>query len=267
MSTSRFYKYQGTGNDFLLGDNRSGHYTLLTPSVIEKLCDRRFGIGADGLILLEVGSTADHFSMRYFNADGKPGSFCGNGARCITQFAYQLGIVSDEYIFTAADGTHRSRREPDGSVSLLMQPVKALHFQDKDVFVDTGSPHLVVEVNKLDTIDVVAVGRSIRNNERYRSAGINVNFVQRTDDPNSIRVRTYERGVEDETYSCGTGAVAAALTFAADKKGTQQLEVQTKGGSLLVQFEKQGVEYVNIWLRGPATFVFEAIPDPQLLLP
>ena len=262
MNSLRFYKYQGTGNDFLLADNRSGKYKILTTQQIERLCDRRFGIGADGLILLDSEANKD-FSMRYFNADGKLGSFCGNGARCITQFAHHVGIIKDDYLFSAVDGDHRARREPHGNVSLLMQPVTALLPRDNTVFVDTGSPHLVVAVEDLDNTAVEEVGRSIRNSDRYREKGININFVQSTDDPNTIRVRTYERGVEGETYSCGTGAVAAALVFAANHHREQQIKVQTKGGDLLVRFTKETVGYGPIWLCGPAVFVFETTFDLQ----
>ena len=266
MSALRFYKYQGTGNDFLLGDNRSGLYTTLKAPHIQLLCDRRFGVGADGLILLESEVNKD-FSMRYFNADGMPGSFCGNGARCTTQFAHHAGIVKDEYFFSAADGDHRARREPDGTISLLMQPVTALVPHADGVFVDTGSPHLVLPVEDLDNTNVAALGRSIRNSDRYREKGIHVNFVQRTADPDTLRVRTYERGVENETYSCGTGAVAAALVYASEHIGTQQINVQTKGGDLLVRFTKEKTGYSAIWLRGPAAFVFETTLDLEHLRP
>jgi len=262
MSTLRFHKYQGTGNDFLIGDNRTGPYSTLTAKQIHHLCDRRFGIGADGLILLESEAAKD-FAMRYFNADGHPGSFCGNGARCITQVAHYAWIAKDEYIFSAADGDHRSRRERDGTVSVLMQPVTTLFSHDDAVFVDTGSPHLVVKVEDLDNTAVEEVGRSIRNSDRYREKGININFVQRTDELGTIRARTYERGVENETYSCGTGAVAGALVFAAECEGEQQIRVQTRGGDLLVRFTKEKASYSAIWLSGPALHVFETTLDPQ----
>lgn len=260
MSLLRFYKYQGTGNDFLLGDNRNHHYSDLTDRLIQRLCDRRFGIGADGLILLESEEDKD-FSMRYFNADGRTGSFCGNGARCITQFAHDAAIIKDECSFKAADGDHRSRRESDGTISLLMQPVKELVSHAHGTFVDTGSPHLVIPVDDLDTIHMEELGRSIRYSDRYREKGININVMQRTTDLGTIRVRTYERGVENETYSCGTGAVAAALVVAANHQKEQQIRVQTKGGDLLVRFTKEAAGYENIWLRGPAVFVFETTID------
>ncbi len=264
MSTLRFSKYQGTGNDFLIGDNRGGSYTALTPMQIKRICDRRFGIGADGLILLETASNAA-FLMRYFNADGHLGSFCGNGARCIVQFAYQAGIINDACEFAAIDGIHHAQREPNGTISLQMQPVTTLQTHPGGTFADTGSPHLVVAVNELDTHNVFIEGRSIRNSDPYRSKGINVNFVQRTNDAHIIRVRTYERGVEEETYSCGTGAVAAALCCAAEISGTQQICVQTQGGTLQVRFVKEATGYAAIWLCGPATFVFETTLDTTLL--
>jgi diaminopimelate epimerase len=260
MSTLLFSKYQGTGNDFLIGDNREGSYTFLTAEQIQRICDRRLGVGADGLILLESATGAD-FLMRYFNADGQPGSFCGNGARCITEFAFRAGLIQQTCTFLATDGLHRAQREENGTISLLMQPVTALYEHTDGQFVDTGSPHLVVPVTELDHLDVATEGRSIRNTERYRSKGVNVNFVQRTEEAQTIRVRTYERGVENETYSCGTGAVAAALCCAEKMTGSQQITVLTKGGTLQVRFKKDEAGYAEIWLCGPATYVFETTLD------
>ncbi|MFM7645831.1 MAG: diaminopimelate epimerase [Sphingomonadales bacterium] len=262
MRALRFHKYQGTGNDFLIADNREGDYSPLTTEQIERLCDRRFGIGADGLMLLENKEGAD-FLMRYFNADGRPGSFCGNGARCITRFAHLAGIQKDEYVFYAADGRHCSRLLSNGSISLLMQDTKEPQAHNSGFFLDTGSPHLVMEIKDLDNTDVVSLGRSLRNSERYHPHGVNVNFIQRTPDPFYFRMRTYERGVEDETYSCGTGAVAAALTCATPPIVSQQMTIQTKGGELEVRFTKKVNGFGDIWLSGPAKWVFETRLDPQ----
>ena len=265
MSMLRFSKYQGTGNDFLLGDNRAGLYQNLSQQLIQKLCDRRFGIGADGLILLENNEHAD-FSMKYFNANGHPGSFCGNGARCITKFAAALGIITDNCTFSASDGPHRSIIENNGMVSLLMQDVVDIKSQQEHTVVNTGSPHLVLFVDTINKTDVVTIGKSIRYSEAYHQQGINVNFVQRTGDPTSILVRTYERGVENETLSCGTGSVAAAIVSAPALDGPAQITVQTKGGPLIIRFIKEKNHYHSIWLCGPAEAVFETHIEPQKLI-
>lgn len=265
MSALRFYKYQATGNDFLIADNRNGAYSSLTTEQIERLCDRRFGVGGDGLILLEDIAGAD-FLMRYFNADGLLGSFCGNGARCITRFAHLAGIVKNEYVFYAADGKHLARLASNGDVSVLMQDAPEPQRHDQALFLDTGSPHLVLFVNDLDNTDVVSIGRTIRNSDRYRPKGTNVNFVQRTQDPFTLQIRTYERGVEDETYSCGTGAVAAALASAAEQAGLQKISLHTKGGGLMVSFTKKEKGFSDIWLSGPAQLVFETSVDPLQLV-
>ena len=258
-----FYKYKGTGNDFILIDNRSGAFNL-NSTQIEQLCHRRLGIGADGLMLLNAHPTYD-FEMIYFNADGLPGSMCGNGGRCITQFALDLGIKKSTYNFLAVDGPHEAEILTDGRISLRMIDVDQISASGTDFILNTGSPHLVRIVKQLDLFPVFEVGQTIRNEERFGPRGINVNFVERTESPELIRVRTYERGVEDETLSCGTGATAAALICYHNENGFNDVHVKTKGGMLQIEYDRVGdQQFQNIWLCGPAEKVFETNLDFQL---
>jgi len=208
----KFSKYQGAGNDFVLVDNRSGFFDGNDTVLVKKMCDRRFGIGADGLMLLEGAENAD-FRMRYFNADGREGSMCGNGGRCIVAFARDLGIVAEKAAFLAVDGAHEAAIV-SGQVDLGMVDVREVAREDDGDFylLDTGSPHLVREVTGLRDVDMATEGHRIRNSPRFRKAGVNVNFVEREGD--GYFLRTYERGVEGETLACGTGATAAAMVFA-----------------------------------------------------
>lgn len=252
-----FYKYQGTGNDFVLIDNRKSDFKNDT-KIIKKICDRRFGIGADGLILLE-NSSMDlcDFKMVYFNADGNQSTMCGNGGRCIVAFAKQLGVIDSETTFEAVDGLH-SAIIKDDSVNLKMSDVPTVNLSRDASFLDTGSPHHVAFVDDVYDFDVFTQGRRIRNLPNYEAIkGTNVNFIQIKDEV--VHVRTYERGVEDETLSCGTGVTAAAITAKMSNKIDElPVKVITKGGHLEVNFEIDGPNAVkNIWLKGPATFVFE----------
>lgn len=249
-----FFKYQATGNDFILLDNRDGKYEILRKEDIWGLCDRRFGIGADGVIMLSRVSGYD-FEMKYYNADGSLGSMCGNGGRCIVAFARDRGITKEEYLFVAYDGEHRATIKENNWVELQMNPVNGMSYNNGIAVLDTGSPHYVTFVQKVEEIDVFSKGREIRNSEAYRQKGINVNFVERLQD-NLLHVRTYERGVEDETYSCGTGVTAAAIASATDRDGEHNIHIQTKGGMLEVLFKKDGKSFSNIRLAGPAVFVF-----------
>ncbi len=256
-----FHKYQGTGNDFILADNRSGEYSHLTTEQVKKLCDRRFGIGADGLMLLNERSGYD-FEMKYFNSDGKEGSMCGNGGRCITKFAYHLGIHRNLYRFLASDGTHEAEIDIDGIVSLKMKDVKTIRKFHNDFILDTGSPHYIKMVNDVMDLDVYKKGYEIRHSREFEDEGINVNFVEHTSDEDKIIVRTFERGVEDETYSCGTGVTAAALVSYHNENGYNEVEVKTLGGILTVEFDRfDDSKYENIWLCGPAEKVFEGKLD------
>ena len=252
-----FFKYQGTGNDFVLIDNRTPTFKN-DAKIIQGLCDRRFGVGADGLILLENPSDAiSDFKMIYFNADGKEGSMCGNGGRCIVAFAKQLGIIDSETTFEAVDGLHSAIIKGE-TVSLKMIDVPTVNLSREASFMDTGSPHHVAFVDDVKDFDVFTQGRRIRNLPNYEAiGGTNVNFIQVID--GDVHVRTYERGVEDETYSCGTGVTAAAITAKmAYKVEDLPVKVITKGGPLEVDFEIEGLNAAkNIWLKGPATFVFE----------
>jgi diaminopimelate epimerase len=251
-----FYKYQGTGNDFVILDNRQNEIKDLAHKQIEKLCDRRFGIGADGLMLLTLKDGFD-FEMIYYNADGNESSMCGNGGRCLVKFAYDLGIHKSIYKFLAIDGEHEAEIETNGIVRLKMQDVNVVEEQATHSILNTGSPHFVKYTVNVDAIDVVESGKSIRYSKAFEKEGININFVEKIDD-NTIFVRTYERGVEDETLSCGTGVTAAALVSAHNQNGYNQINVKTLGGNLSVEFEKHGTHlFNNIWLCGPATFVYK----------
>jgi diaminopimelate epimerase len=250
-----FYKYQGTGNDFIILNNLDGQYNLTTEQV-KYLCHRRFGIGADGLMLLNRHPGFD-FEMTYYNADGRESSMCGNGGRCLTRFANDMGILKTDYNFLAVDGPHEASIETDGTVALKMKNVNGIKLVHGDYILDTGSPHYIKVLNDVETVDVVKKGREIRYSREFATNGINVNFVQETDQPTEIIVRTYERGVEDETFSCGTGVTAAALVCSHNDAGFNRVEVQTRGGLLSVEYDRIDGRYENIWLIGPAEKVFE----------
>ena len=251
----QFYKYQGTGNDFIILDNREGNIHL-SEQQISKLCDRKFGIGADGLMLLNTKAGYD-FEMFYTNADGKPSSMCGNGGRCLTQFAFDCGIKKTSYTFLAVDGEHESVFAENGWIHLKMKDVNSIENNHGDFVLNTGSPHFIKSVGHVMKMDVVKEGREIRYSKEFEAEGINVNFVEATDE-DKIIVRTYERGVENETLSCGTGVTASALVFYHNEFGFNRIEVTTPGGHLAVEFDKKGDnEFENIWLCGPATFVFK----------
>lgn len=254
-----FFKYQATGNDFVIIDNREGKFDGLMTAQVEWLCDRRFGIGADGLMLLNKEPGYD-FDMKYFNADGKEGSMCGNGGRSIVQFAHSIGLIKDKTTFMAVDGEHSATVEKGDWIRLRMNPVKAVLREGDHFILDTGSPHYVKHVEKAEGINVAKEGAEIRYSTPFAEKGINVNFVELNAD-GSIFVRTYERGVEDETYSCGTGVTASALV-GAKSNGPGKVDVRTLGGRLQVEFTKVSDQaYDDIWLCGPATFVFKGEID------
>lgn len=249
-----FYKYQGTGNDFVIIDNRKGD-VVLTKQQVKFLCDRRFGIGADGLMLLASKAGYD-FEMIYFNSDGRESTMCGNGGRCLVKFAYDMGLHKTAYKFLAVDGEHEANIDDKGWINLKMQDVNKIDHDRGDAILNTGSPHYIKPVNDIKGMNVFKEGREIRNSREFAKEGINVNFVEQKDD--LIAVRTYERGVEDETFSCGTGVTAAALVFAHNDRGFNRVEVETMGGNLAVEFDKiDDQHFENIWLCGPATFVFK----------
>lgn len=253
--TIQFYKYQGTGNDFIVVDNRDSKYSSIREYQVRAFCDRRMGIGADGFMMLNAKPGYD-FEMKYFNSDGRESSMCGNGGRCIVKFAYHLGIHKNEYKFWAVDGEHEAEIDTDGTVSLKMKDVEKVKKVHGDFILDTGSPHYIKLVNDVMNIDVYKKGRDIRYSKDFEQEGINVNFVEQADD-DKIIVRTYERGVEDETYSCGTGVTAAALVCYHNENGFNEVEVKTLGGRLNVEFDRvDDGKFRNIWLCGPAERVF-----------
>ncbi|WP_417291461.1 diaminopimelate epimerase [Corallibacter sp.] len=252
-----FYKYQGTGNDFVMIDNRLLQFDKTDAQHIAFLCDRRFGIGADGLILLENHTEYD-FKMVYYNADGHESSMCGNGGRCIVAFAKQLEIISNKATFEAIDGLHHAIIVND-TVKLQMQNVSTIENHKSHLFLDTGSPHHVTLVEDLKSLDVKTEGSKIRYSNLYGKAGSNINFVKKIS-PDTFAVRTYERGVEDETLSCGTGVTAVALAMhyiGETEKNLINLEVE--GGKLQVGFDITDSNYENIWLIGPANMVFKGV--------
>lgn len=250
-----FYKYQGTGNDFIIFDDRAQTFHL-TKEQIAHLCHRRFGIGADGLMLLQEADGYD-FAMVYYNSDGTVGTMCGNGGRCLVRFAADMGIVKTVANFIAVDGPHEAFIDPE-KISLKMQDVEHVAAQGKDFYTNTGSPHHVIITQNIQDTDVCGMGKTIRNSTIYaHQNGTNVNFLEQTGS-NSIFVRTYERGVEDETYSCGTGVTAAALVAHEELNLQSPVEIETLGGTLSVKFNgNKATGYKDIFLTGPAKKVFQ----------
>jgi diaminopimelate epimerase len=252
-----FFKYQGAGNDFVIIDNRNSIFPKDNYDLIQQCCDRKYGIGADGLMLLENDPNSD-FKMEYYNANGHPGSMCGNGGRCIVAFAKSLGIFEKVTNFEALGEMYQATIS-DLEVSLKMIDVNKVEVFDDHVFLDTGSPHHVAFVENISEYDVVNQGRKIRNGAPYHEAGTNVNFVEKLNH-NTFSVRTFERGVEDETLSCGTGVTAVALaSYHLDKTSQKTVHIETLGGKLKIEFQKDNNVYKNIILTGPATFVFQGI--------
>lgn len=253
-----FTKYHGAGNDFIIVDCRSQKFDFKNHNNIKNLCDRRFGIGADGLMILENDESFD-FKMLYFNSDGHEGTMCGNGGRCITYYAFSLGIINKKTTFKATDGIHEAFIKDD-IVYLKMNDVTEIKEFSDGILIDTGSPHFVKLCDNPHSIDVNSIGRNIRNDERFSPKGVNVNFINNVQ--NNIQISTFERGVEAETLSCGTGSVASAIVSAIGKdNGNYTFIINAKGGTLGVSFEKQNKEYRNIWLSGPAVKVFEGKID------
>lgn len=253
-----FYKYQGTGNDFIIIDNRDKKISILPQATIAQWCDRKFGIGADGLMLLEEKEGYD-FEMIYYNSDGKTSSMCGNGGRCITAFANFLGILnSPRAHFLAIDGPHDAIVTSSDYIELKMIDVTADSYNEKNPFLNTGSPHHIEFVEQLASVDIYSAGKTIRYNEQYKAEGTNVNFIEPLTQQ-AIKVGTYERGVENETLSCGTGVTAAAIAYHLKQhtsKSANNIDIQTKGGNLQVRFQQNNMLFHDIWLCGPAIQVF-----------
>lgn len=252
-----FFKYHGTGNDFIIIDNRKKRINLSLKQIVH-ICNRKFGIGADGLIYLQLKKGFD-FEMVYFNSDGRESSFCGNGSRCIVHLAKALGIIKkSEISFIATDGIHNARIKND-KVSIKMKDVNLVeNISDNDFFLNTGSPHFVRVTENVKEIDIISESRKVRYSERFAKNGVNVNFIEKSD--KGIFVRTYERGIENETLSCGTGVTASAIVAAIKGISTSQTQckILTPGGELTVKFrmEKPGT-FSDIWLEGPAVCVFK----------
>lgn len=253
--THAFYKYQGTGNDFVIIDNRQHVFDKENTKLVAQLCDRRFGIGADGLILLENDATTD-FKMVYYNSDGNQSTMCGNGGRCLVAFAKEIGVIKDKTTFMAIDGVHHAEID-NGIVKLQMQNVPEVEEHQSHTFLDTGSPHHVELRNAVNDIDIQTEGSKIRYGVPYNEEGSNVNFVEKVDG-DTFLVRTYERGVEGETFSCGTGvtAVGIAMNYIGETE-KNLVNLKTKGGDLKVSFNRTNDEFKDVWLIGPATMVYK----------
>ncbi len=251
----KFYKYQGAGNDFILFDNRNKQFPVNNTELYNKLCDRRFGIGADGIMLLENIDNLD-FKMLYYNADGNESSMCGNGGRCLVRFAEDLKMIHSECHFLAVDGPHYAKIS-ENLIELGMIDVNSWNMDGDDITLNTGSPHYIKWVDNVQEVDVFNEGRNIRYNSTYKQDGINVNFLEWSN--NALYVRTYERGVEDETLSCGTGVTAAAMAYAIKNnlQGNVSVPINTRGGNLEVRFNRTEQLFSNVFLIGPAVKVFE----------
>jgi diaminopimelate epimerase len=253
LMTIPFNKYQGAGNDFIIIDNRSGIFEPSRDDVIRKLCDRRFGIGADGLMLISDHQGFD-YEMKYFNSDGYEGSMCGNGGRCSADFSIRAGIAGKSLKFKAIDGTHLAYSE-NGIIRLSMNDIKNYEIIEGNYFINTGSPHYVLFNNNIDRIDVNVEGKRVRWDKAFAPGGTNVNFVETG--KNGIYVRTFERGVEEETLACGTGVTASAIvSVLSGHFDTIPVPVKARGGELSVSFKRDGNTISEIWLSGPATFVY-----------
>ncbi len=248
-----FFKFQGAGNDFILFDDRNAQFPKDDSELIQKLCDRRFGIGSDGIMLIQHSEEAD-FYLDFINPDGSR-SFCGNGSRCGIRFAELLGMINKQCTFDAIDGMHTAEINDD-NVKISMKDVDEIRTEEEGVFLDTGSPHLIFRTRDIDKLDVRSEGRKIRYSNSYLEEGVNVNFVEKLN-AHTIKIRTYERGVEDETLSCGTGITAAVLAMAVGSSDLfGEMNVISRGGRLSVGFERSGKGFKNVWLKGPAEKVF-----------
>ena len=259
MAQVPFSKYHGAGNDFIMIDDMSGAWGhLVTEDWVAQACHRRFGIGADGMILLQPSKDGGNFFMKYYNSDGRTSTFCGNGGRCVVSFALELGLHKGQCLFLGTDGLHAGAMMKNGEVKLTMTNVDVVKQLDTNTYqLYTGSPHYVTFIDDISQMDVKKEGSAIRNSAAFAKEGINVNFVQ-THGPEEIRIRTYERGVEDETYACGTGVVAAAIANSIFQNSHSGFcIVHAQGGDLRVDFTKHENSFSDVSLTGPAVKVFE----------
>ena len=260
----QFFKYQGTGNDFIMIDNRKETFSKNNANWIAHLCNRKFGIGADGLILLENHQSLD-FKMVYYNSDGNESSMCGNGGRCIVAFAKKLNVIKNSATFEAIDGLHVATIDSNEMVSLQMKDVEEVSVATDYVFLNTGSPHHVTFVDNLKEFDVKNQGAKIRYSSLYGNVGCNINFVKQLEN-DIFAVRTYERGVEDETLSCGTGATAVAIAmYKTNKTKSREIQLLVEGGKLKVTFEEHNNKFYKVFLTGPAQFVFSGTLETSKL--
>jgi diaminopimelate epimerase len=263
--TINFSKYEGAGNDFILIDDRKQSFPENDSNLINHLCHRHLGIGADGLVLLREKQGVD-FQMVYFNSDGRESSMCGNGARCITLFVNNLGLIKDKYTFTAIDGEHESILLSQNNAAVKMSEVMEVETGQDYYLMNTGSPHYVIFKDDLNNLDIISEARKIRYSERFKTEGVNVNFVSSTKNENTMR--TYERGVEDETLACGTGTVAVAIAIAEKNNYSmphQQYFINSPGGKLKVTFDRNGKDlFTNVWLEGPVNKVFSGVYEMDL---
>ena len=255
-----FYKYEGSGNDFILINNLDGLYNNISPIFISSVCDRKFGIGSDGLILIDSNKDYD-FTMRYFNSDGSELGFCGNGSRCIVKFAHKLGIIKKSAIFKAIDGGHYAEILNNNLIKIKMNDINMsksnkITLDNNKLYLNNGSPHLVIRSKDLDKIDVFSEGRKIRYSNKYNDEGVNINFFEYKS--KICKLRTYERGVENETLSCGTGAIATAIALNySDIDDSNEIKISMKGGDLSISFDRIGEDFSNIWLSGEANEVYK----------
>lgn len=250
-----FEKYQGTGNDFVLIDDRDKTFPEGDTALIKHICSQKFGVGSDGLMLIRNSVEAD-FEMIFFNPDGSK-SLCGNGSRCAVHYAHKNGLAGTSGTFITTDGAHRYKVISDGLIAIEMRDVHNPEKHGGHWFLNTGSPHLVIQVSDIDVVDVIEEGRKWRNEAVFIPiGGTNVNFVSENSGGGTFKVRTYERGVESETLSCGTGVTAVALVMNLEEKAHNKAEIETRGGNLSVAFQRDGAHFRNIWLEGPVKFVF-----------
>jgi diaminopimelate epimerase len=254
-----FSKYNGAGNDFIVIDDRESNLDLTKPEIYN-LCNRNIGIGGDGLILIKKSIKTD-FEILHYTSDGNLGSLCGNGSRCAILYAYRNNIINKHTVFKAFDGIHEAEIITDELITMQMKLNSRIIENEYGIWVDTGSPHLVVETTNTDELDVKNLGRSIRYNDYYKQEGVNVNFVERVSDE-VFKIRTYERGVEDETRACGTGSTASAICMNyIGKTSNNKIKMKCLGGDLEVKFLKRNETYSEISITGPAKLVFEGSID------